>query len=134
MFLSRERAEVNRDFTDNGTSCATCREMRREKQDELLSHETLLVHSCHHLNFGNFLSDHQLLHSWDFPRCSVSSRPSHGLRTHSHRQTGHVWESARTRRCARLVFSSTVKIRFSINSEVIVECVMRATENGKKKR
>ena len=22
--------------TDNGTSCATCREMRREKQDELL--------------------------------------------------------------------------------------------------
>ena len=24
------------------------------------------VDSCHYLNLGNFLSDHQLLHSWDF--------------------------------------------------------------------
>ena len=58
--------------TDNGTSCARCAEKNKMN---CCSHETLLhrsltcdsgVDPCHHLNLGNFLSDHQLLHSWDF--------------------------------------------------------------------
>ena len=61
--------------TDNGTCCATYRKMRREQQDEMLltgnSFPRLLtcvsgVDLCHHLYLKNFLSDHQLLHSWDF--------------------------------------------------------------------
>ena len=70
--------------------------MRREKQDELLftrnsSPQVLAcnfgVDSCHHLNLENFLSDHQLLHSWR----SVSSRHPDELRTCSLPTiTGHL--------------------------------------------
>ena len=38
------RALATETNTDSGTSCATCREMRREKQDER-SHEDLLHRS-----------------------------------------------------------------------------------------
>ena len=63
--------------TDNGTSCAMCRQgdAQRKKNEYSCSHEAsspqvltceLGVDSSHYLNLGNFLSDHQLLHSWDF--------------------------------------------------------------------
>ena len=79
-----------------GEAVPACREMRREKQDELLftrnsSPQVLAcnfgVDSCHHLNLENFLSDHQLLHSWR----SVSSRHPDELGTCSPpTKTGHV--------------------------------------------
>ena len=103
-----------------------------------------------------FESDHQLLHSWDFQDflCRLGDRTDWGRVL---LQTGHVSasitdaEMRRTRvqlHCQVTILNEVRELQESVrscscnalpkllstNSELIVECVMRATENGKKKK
>ena len=61
---------VNEDNTDNGTSCARCTGRSAEKKQ---TRRTAGVEHCHNLNL---MSDHLLLHSWDFHDvlCRLGSR------------------------------------------------------------
>ena len=114
-----------------------------------------------------FLVRSSVLAQLGFPRCSVSSRQLHELRTCSPpTKLGTCGLRSQTRRCVRLVFSLHCQFTFliqvrelqefarscscdtfpklpstnklcgpkkNVNSEFIVECVMRATENRKNK-
>ena len=62
---------VNEDYADNGTSCAMCREMRRERQTRTNWCGTLSQPEPRESR-----SDHLLLHSWDFHDvlCRLDSR------------------------------------------------------------
>ena len=124
MNMSHQEESVMRGLSTETTlttvqTVQSARRCAEKKKDELLftwnsSPQVLTcelgVDSCHFLNLGNFLWDHQLLHSWDFH--TVLCRLDWEIFLTD--KTGHMQGSAQTRRCVRLVFSSTVKIRLSI--------------------
>ena len=123
------------------------------------------VDSCHHLSLGNFLSDHQLLHSWDFHDvlCRFGNRVNservlrrqNWARAGTDHEHGDVQDSSSLPlsryvsqsgigncrslsavahvTCCQNCFAQTNCVDKNVNSEFIVECVMRATENGKRK-
>ena len=112
-----------------------------------------------------FLVRSSVLAHLGYPRCSVSSRQLHELRTCSPpTKLGTCGRRSQTRRCVRVVFSLHCQKTFrnqvrelqeivrscscdalpklpstkksgpkNVNSEFIVECLMRVIENGKNK-